>query len=238
MSTDSTPNVSNLAQTGQSSRRSFLHRSAVLTVAGASAAALLGAASPAFGKRRKHDRPDRCDEKACENFRSIRRHENDHVAFLVSALGSDARPKPTFQGLEQQSCEDFVKVSQTLENTGVAAYLGAAPVISNPDILAAAGSIATIEARHAGYLNVLRCDPITGNADDDDSDNSFEVPYTDEQVVAAAGAFIASLNGGPPVAYSDTPSATNDKAILNFALALEYLEAEFYNINVPKFCGK
>ena len=29
-------------------------------------------------------------------FKAIQKHENDHVAFLVGALGTQARPKPTF----------------------------------------------------------------------------------------------------------------------------------------------
>jgi hypothetical protein len=46
------------------------------------------------------------------------------------------------------------------------------------------------------------------------------------QVVSLAGKFVASLNGGPPLTYDRTPSDQNDIAILNFALALEYLESD------------
>ena len=72
-----------------------------------------------------------------------------------AALGGAARPKPTFVNLVQPNLLAFAKTSQALENTGVGAYLGAAPIIFNKGYLAAAGSILTIEARHAGYLNVL-----------------------------------------------------------------------------------
>jgi hypothetical protein len=220
------------------SRRMFLRRSAAMAVAGTTAAVLLSATSRARadGDGDRDAREDRERYLAQgTNFDSIRTHENDHVDFLVKALGVDARPKPTFKNLKQKNIVDFVTVSQALENTGVGAYLGAAPAISNADYLAAAGSIAFIEARHAGYLNVLLEDPITGNILDLTSDNSFETALTPTQVTAGAGAFIASLNGGPPITYSTKRSPANDIAILNFALALEYLEAEFYNINVPRF---
>jgi hypothetical protein len=229
----STPAVSPL------SRRRFLGRSTALTLAGTSAGILLAASG------RKAHAADTPKETAREGrkaknqqrdeFESIQKHEADHVAFLVQALGASARPKPTFQGLEQATFTAFVQLAQTLENTGVAAYLGAAPFIDSMDFLAAAGSIATVEARHAGYLNSYVDDPLTGNAVDEDANPSFDSPLTDEQVVAAAGAFIADLNGGPPVGYDVTPSPANDIAILNFALALEYLESEFYAVNVPKF---
>ncbi len=158
-------------------------------------------------------------------FRSIQKHENAHVEFLVSALGGAARPKPTFKNLKKLTYYSFLSTAQALENTGVGAYLGAAPIIQSKAYLAAAGSIATVEARHAGAVNFFQDTPVTPNNDD------FDTPLTAEQVVAAAGGFIANLNGGPPVTYSTTPSASNDIAILNFALALEYLEAEFYNLN-------
>lgn len=172
-----------------------------------------------------------------DEFRSIRTHENDHVDFLLTALGDKARPKPTFQNLEQRRFVDFIRVSQALENTGVGAYLGATPFINSAGILGAAASIALIEARHAGYLNVLLGDPITGSALDPKDDRSFEKPLTPDQVGELAGPFIKDLNGGPPIDFDETRSDANDLQILNYALALEYLEAAFYNINVPKFFG-
>lgn len=163
----------------------------------------------------------------------VQRHENDHVAFLVGALGNAARPKPTFQNLQTTKILQFLTVSRALENTGVGAYLGAVPAIFSKDYLAAAGSIAQIEARHAGFFNSLTSRPMTENVFG--AEQSFERPLTIAEVVSQAGPFIASLNGGPPLTFSSTPSAANDIDILNFALALEYLEAEFYNINVPLF---
>lgn len=221
------------------SRRLFLRHSAVLTLAGTSAAAILtasGRPARAAGTRPENEnREVRGPGGQRSYFASIQQHESDHVTFLVNALGSNARPKPTFQNLEQKRYADFVSTSQTLENTGVGAYLGAAPFISSMAILADAGSIATVEARHAGYLNYMTTDPLTGNTSNDDADPSFDTPLTPAQVASLAGGFIANLNGGPPLTYDITPSAANDIAILNFALALEYLESEYYNTNVPRF---
>lgn len=165
----------------------------------------------------------------------VRRHENDHVGYLQQALGGMARPKPTFQNILRPNLNDFLATSLALENTGVGAYLGAAPVIFDRGVLGAAASVALIEARHAGFFNGLRSRPMTENAFGQEL--SFERALTIDEVVSAAAPFIASLNGGPPLTFSSSPSMANDAAILNFALALEYLEAEFYNVNVPVFYG-
>lgn len=209
------------------SRRSFLRNSTKIALAGG-ATAMLGSA---FTSKAKADFTDR----ASFNFRSIRDHENDHVAFLVEALGRRARPKPVFHNLVVPTVDDFVNIAQALENTGVGAYLGAAPFIKSPDYVAAAGSILTIESRHAGALNVLQNDAISANITDLTANPSFEAALTDDQVIAGAGPFIRNLAGGPALGYSNKMSSQNDIAILNFALALEYLEADFYNANVHHF---
>ena len=173
-----------------------------------------------------------------QQFALIRRHEQDHVNFLVGALGVMARPKPNFNPLQQPNLNTFLTVTLALENTGSGAYLGAAPAIFSPMILAQAGSIALTEARHIGFLNGFRSKAMTENLFGQEL--SFERALTIAEVTASAGPFIANLNGGPPLTFDPNPanaSAANDVAILNFALALEYLERDFYNINVPIFYG-
>jgi len=166
-------------------------------------------------------------------FKSLRDDEAAHVNFLVTALGAAARPKPTFKNLLQPNVRAFATVAMSLENTGTGAYLGALPSIFSKLYVAQAGSIALIEARHSGYLNALFNEVTT--VDVFGTAQEFEQPLTINQVLNLANPFIASLNGGPPASFNATPSRNNDIAILNFALILEYLENEFYNLNVPVF---
>lgn len=158
-------------------------------------------------------------------FTEIMNDETAHVDFLKAALkgvGATVRPKPTFTGLAQNDLDSFAKLSQVFENVGVGAYLMAAPAISSKAYLAAAGSILTIEARHAGFLDVLLSKPISANG-------AFDKPLTQAAIVKDVAPFITSLNGGK----DPSEPLKNDVDILNFALLLEYLEAEFYSTNVP-----
>jgi hypothetical protein len=87
-------------------------------------------------------------------------HEAQHVTVLTDLLNSvGATPveKPTFTFPEDalSSQASILDLAATLEPVGVGAYLGAAPLISSPDILAAAGSIAGGEGEHIVALNWL-----------------------------------------------------------------------------------
>jgi hypothetical protein len=166
--------------------------------------------------------PALADSKAA--FVDIQAHENAHVKTLQTALGSKARPEPTFQKLEQANINDFAALSQTFENVGVGAYLLGATLLKTPAILFTAAEILTVEARHAGFLDVLTNKPISPNG-------SMDKPLSQADVVKDVLPFIKSLNGGADPAKA----LANDYDVLNFALLLEFLEASFYNLNVPKF---
>jgi hypothetical protein len=79
----------------------------------------------------------------------------------------------------------FLKLAYTLENVGVGAYNGAGPSFTNKALLAAAGSIVQVEARHAASIAMLTGSKITPNG-------AFDKPLTTKQVLAAAGPLIKS----------------------------------------------
>lgn len=96
-------------------------------------------------------------------FATIREHEITHVNFLRSALGSAAVAKPTFDFTAGgtftpfTNYAQFLVLSQGFEDLGVRAYKGqAGNLISNKDILTAALTIHSVEARHASEVRRLR----------------------------------------------------------------------------------
>jgi hypothetical protein len=84
--------------------------------------------------------------------------ETEHVDALtatVKKLGGKPATKPTFS-FPVKDERSFLKLAQTLEDTGVAAYNGAGPAIQSKEVLGAAGSIVQVEARHAAAIRLQR----------------------------------------------------------------------------------
>ncbi|HEY3612116.1 MAG TPA: ferritin-like domain-containing protein, partial [Gaiellales bacterium] len=84
---------------------------------------------------------------------TVAKHEAAHVSFLKGALGAKAVKKPTFdfKGTTMKQAT-FLKTAMVLEDTGVSAYAGAAPMIADKKTLAAALSVHSVEARHAAWV--------------------------------------------------------------------------------------
>ena len=111
-------------------------------------------------------------------------HENQHVDALAATakkLGTPAEePKAEFP---LDSAEEVLMLAATVENLGASAYLGQAAAIEDPEILAAALAIHTVEARHAAVLNVLIGESPT-------PDGGFAAPTDMEDVLAEVQPFL------------------------------------------------
>ncbi len=107
------------------------------------------------------------DATTRETFRIIRDHEQTHVSYLQNVLGSAAVAKPALDFTAGGMFPDvfsnyatFVTLAQAFEDTGVRAYKGQAPnLMSNGDILTAALTIHSVEARHASKVRRLAGSP-------------------------------------------------------------------------------
>lgn len=115
-------------------------------------------------------------------LRTVTRDENRHVGFLKRALGTKAVKRPKFNfGDTTKDPTMFALTSELLENTGVSAYLGQAGNIKSTKNLGAAGSILTIEARHASVIGIINKNSADGIA----PDGAFDRPKSAKAVLAA-----------------------------------------------------
>ncbi|WP_320672116.1 ferritin-like domain-containing protein [Patulibacter defluvii] len=97
-------------------------------------------------------------DEVAATARRFGREEAEHVAALtatIEQLGGKPAAAPRFRFPVRDEAS-FLRLATTLEDTGVSAYNGAAPAIRSKEVLAAAGSIVQVEARHAAVIRLLR----------------------------------------------------------------------------------
>ena len=163
-------------------------------------------------------------------FTTIRDHEIAHVQYLRSALGAQAGPSPTFDFTAGNGSgngpyatvftdyEIFKAVAQAFEDTGVRAYKGQAPALKPyKDVLTAALTIHSVEARHASQVRRLR-----GNFVDTEpffqgwiNENLTDVPgasgvYAGEQNTVHLGIDVAALAFPFPIARDEITEAYDE----------------------------
>ena len=125
--------------------------------------------------------------QALELGKTFGEHEQQHVDALESMLkklGEELPAKPTGQ-FPLDSQDAILDLAATVENLGAAAYLGQAAKIKDQEVLAAALSIHTVEARHAAALNQVLGKTVT-------PDGPFAKPATADEVLKAVKPYIAS----------------------------------------------
>lgn len=122
-----------------------------------------------FYKRGIRDVPDLSDD-----VRSVAEQlledEDAHVAGLTAAIedlgGKPVKAPALVFGKSFNDEKTFLETAVTLEDTGVSAYNGAAPMISDKKLLTTAGSIVQIEGRHAALVRSLNGEGATVSAFD------------------------------------------------------------------------
>ncbi|PSP38593.1 hypothetical protein BRC71_05410 [Halobacteriales archaeon QH_7_65_31] len=172
-----------------------------------------------------------------EYLATVGAHEAAHVTALSDTV-EQLNGTPVGEGeydFGYETPSEFLGVAQALENTGVSAYAGAAPQVVNNDVLAAAAGIHSVEARHAGFLNLVNGDLPFPDAVDEARSIS--------EVLDIAGQFITS-EVDPSVYETDEDRPTHDRKadndttdvnVLNYALTLEHLENAFYREGLETF---
>ena len=118
-------------------------------------------------------------------LKSFGEEENEHVMALHGVAKSLGTPAAVPVGkFPLASAAAVTKLAGAVENLGASAYLGQAANIKSREILAAALSIHTIEARHAATFNtLLKVSPTP--------DGAFAKPMSMAAVLAVVKPFIA-----------------------------------------------
>ena len=115
----------------------------------------------------------------------LARDEAEHVEALtatIKKLGGKPVAEPKFD-FAYGDTAGFLELAQTFEDTGVSAYNGAGPMIKSKEVLAAAGGIVQVEARHAAAIRLQN--------EAEPAPDAFDPSLGKAQVLKAVEPFIA-----------------------------------------------
>jgi rubrerythrin len=146
--------------------------------------------------------------KVVDYLKIIRDDEVAHVSTIttvIKALGGTPVPACPSYNFTYTTADDFLRLAVTLEETGVAAYDGAIALIKTAELRTAAATIATVEARHAGYLNLL-----AGNIP---FPNPFDPTKTQAEITTIITPFLSTGCLLPPVVTPPVPPPVVTKAV-------------------------
>ncbi|KAI1342144.1 ferritin-like domain-containing protein [Xylariaceae sp. FL0016] len=175
------------------------------------------------------------NEVQLADLKSIGTSEQTHVQALQSAIAqAGVQPvQPCQYNFGFTDAAGMVATAAILESVGVSAYLGAAPLVSDPSILSTAGSILTIESRHQSFIRVA-----SGIAA---SPSPFDTPLGPKAVFSLAAPFITSCPGGSNLILTAFPTLTmTSPAASSGVMALEQgtmLQLESDAASSAAFCG-
>jgi rubrerythrin len=122
--------------------------------------------------------------KAVETFGDAEQAHVDTIAGIIKQRGGKPVKAPAVDFGDLTSEDAFLKLAVTFEDTGVSAYNGAGPALEDKELLAAAGSIVQVEARHAAAVRLL--------AKKDPAPDAFDPTLTEKQVLKAVQPFVKS----------------------------------------------
>ncbi|MCX6215590.1 ferritin-like domain-containing protein [Spirosoma sp.] len=90
-------------------------------------------------------------------FQDLRNHEVTHRAFYRAALGSAGIPDLTldFSDINFKERTDVLEASRKFAEIGTAAYNGGGKYLTDPENLAVAGKIVSVEARHVSIIREI-----------------------------------------------------------------------------------
>jgi rubrerythrin len=178
-----------------------------------------------------------------EVLSDLQKHEVIHREFFKQVLGTAAIPSIAFNATTVASLmtdrATLLESSQLVEDTGVSAYNGAGKYLTVAANLLVAAKIVSVEARHAAAIRDIR-DGTNGRlfaGDDVVNADGLDVKAEPTTVLASVvnlDVLVSPVSIGTMptgTATLDQPAPTPApaiKAVLDFALALEIFENEFY----------